>query len=101
MFVNTNTGGRLDSSTMMVKLLVTLNAPFDTLTATEFVVGPCASSGVQLMTPVFGLIVIRFVSVTFNKFTLGTFVTIAYVNGNGGVFGSVAWQVTVNGVVSM
>src|SRR5271154_4152697 len=51
MFVNTNAGGRFDSSTMIVKLFVMMNAPFDTLTKIELLDGPCASVGVQLMTP--------------------------------------------------
>src|SRR5207245_1938529 len=53
-----NTGARFTSVTITVKLLVTLKAgtPLSvTLTLTRFVLGPCASPGVQLITPLLPL----------------------------------------------
>src|SRR5439155_880234 len=54
-----NTGARFTSVTVTVKLFVTLKAgtPLSvTLTLTTFVLGPCASLGVQLIAPLAGLI---------------------------------------------
>src|ERR1019366_1040976 len=87
MFVHTNLGGRLDSSTLIVKRFVTLNATFDTVTKTEFVDGPCASRGVQKIKP--------FVMVN----PAGPF-TIANDSGSGGVSRSVARQLIVVATVS-
>src|SRR5437879_4019540 len=53
-----NTGARFTSVTVTVKLFVALKAgtPLSvTLTLTTFVLGPCASLGVQLITPLAGL----------------------------------------------
>src|SRR5438552_3484491 len=55
-----NTGARFTSLTVTVNVLVTLRAgtPLSvTLTLTAFVLGPCASVGVQLIAPVAGLMV--------------------------------------------
>src|SRR5204863_93780 len=56
-----NTGARFTSRTVTVNLFVALKAgtPLSvTLTLTTFVLGPCASFGVQLTTPLPRLIVI-------------------------------------------
>src|SRR5205807_6696098 len=55
-----STGARFTSLTVTVNVLVTLKAgtPLSvTLTLTTFVLGPCASVGVQLIAPVAGLMV--------------------------------------------
>src|SRR3989440_8211422 len=55
-----NTGARFTSLTITWNVLVTLRAgtPLSvTLTLTTFVLGPCASVGVQLIAPVAGLMV--------------------------------------------
>src|SRR5204863_360169 len=55
-----NTGARFTSLTVTVNVLVTLRAgtPLSvTLTLTAFVLGPCASVGVQLIAPLPGLMV--------------------------------------------
>src|SRR5439155_1169910 len=58
LLIDASTGAVFDSLTNTVKLLVWLRAGSPssvTLTVIVFVVGPCASVGVQLSTPVVGL----------------------------------------------
>src|SRR5207248_8782411 len=57
-----NTGATFTSRTVTVKLVVALNAgtPLSvTTTVIVFVLGPCASLGVQLIAPLLPLIVMR------------------------------------------
>src|SRR5664279_281274 len=90
-----NTGATFTSFTVTVKLFVALKLPSLTMVVNVFVLGPCASVGIQLITP----LVLMLALVT--ALLLFTFVTVSvYVNGNTGMSLSVALFVTVNSVNS-
>src|SRR5664279_3519000 len=90
-----NTGATFTSFTVTVKLFVALKLPSLTMVMNTFVLGPCASVGVQVITP----FVLMLALVT--ALLLFTFVTASvYVNGNDGISLSVAPFVTVSNVSS-
>src|SRR4029453_16584148 len=88
-----STGGLFTSLTITVKVRVSLSggAPLSvTRTVNVFVLGPCASVGVQVKTPVLG-----------SRFAPGGALTRANVNVLDGLPGSVADSVRVRGLPSL